>query len=75
MASPKTKATARTGRKFKDLESKKNPKGGGMTIGLLAPTGTTQGQVTASEPTKGPKTIITSSSLESAMLKNLNSII
>jgi hypothetical protein len=28
MASPKKKATARTGLKFKDIKSKSNPKGG-----------------------------------------------
>ncbi len=41
MASPKKKATAKAAAKFKDLKSKKNPKGGqwGLGRGISSPTG------------------------------------
>jgi hypothetical protein len=32
MASPKKKAAAKTSRRLRDLESKKNPKGGGIHV-------------------------------------------
>jgi hypothetical protein len=77
MASPKKKPSSRDRGKFKDLESRQNPKGGGMTIALLAPSGTTQGQVKG-ETTKTSQssklTLTTGGSLE-ALNKNLESLI
>jgi hypothetical protein len=47
MASPKKKATAKTAMKFKDLKSKKNPKGGSQIASLKAQTVSTAGIVKA----------------------------
>jgi hypothetical protein len=77
MASKKNKATSTSHRKFKDLQSKGNPKGGG-DIFLLAPSGSTQGQIKGSVKKSGSSSTSENSindTLEREFLQNLNKII